>query len=125
MLRSPLGRARGLGAAKDGVSHFWLQRLTAVALVPLLMWFVISLIRVAGADYAVFKAFVGQPFNASMLILLAGTGCFHAQLGLTVVAEDYLSCPCKKWAAVIAVRLVTVFLAVGMTVSILKVAVGV
>lgn len=124
-LRSPIGRARGLGAAKSGSGAFWLQRLTAIALVPLLLWFVISVIGLAGADYATFKGWLGNPFNATMMVLVVGTGIWHAVLGIDSVVADYVHTESSKWALVIGVRLLGAFLAVFMTVSVLKVAVGV
>lgn len=89
-LRSPLGRVRGLGAAKDGTGHWWLQRVTAIALVPLTVWFVASLAVLAGAPYETFAAWVGQPLVAVLLVLLLGVGFWHLKLGLQVVIEDYV-----------------------------------
>ncbi|HSV28860.1 MAG TPA: succinate dehydrogenase, hydrophobic membrane anchor protein, partial [Candidatus Omnitrophota bacterium] len=66
-LRSPIGRARGLGSAKEGAGHSWATIVTAVGLVPLSLWFVISVIGLAGIDYAGFQAWIGRPFNASMM----------------------------------------------------------
>ncbi|MGE5546939.1 MAG: succinate dehydrogenase, hydrophobic membrane anchor protein [Solirubrobacterales bacterium] len=124
-LRSPIGRARGLGSAKSGAGHYWLQRLTAIGLVPLALWFVISVIGLAGADYAVFKGWLGRPFNATMMLLVMLTAIYHAVLGVQVVVEDYVHTESSKWALLIGTRLLGAFLAVFMTVSILKVAVGV
>ena len=69
-LRSPYARVRGWGSAKDGVGHWWAQRLTAVALVPLALWFVASVIHLVGAPYAAFTQWVGHPINATLLLLL-------------------------------------------------------
>ncbi len=122
-LRSPLGRARGLGSAKSGVVSFWQQRVTAVALVPLALWFAISLIALSGADYDVARAWLAKPLNATLMVLTLGTGLWHAVLGLQVVIEDYVGCA-GKWISLIGIRLLGAFLAVFTTVSILKVAVG-
>ena len=124
-LKSPIGRARGLGSAKEGAGHFWAQRTTAVALIPLTLWFAVSVIGLSHADYATFKGWVGKPGNASLLLLTVFTVMYHAQLGLQVVIEDYVSCEGKKIASLIGMKLAAAFLAVFMTVSILKVAVGV
>ncbi|TAN64301.1 MAG: succinate dehydrogenase, hydrophobic membrane anchor protein [Magnetospirillum sp.] len=124
-LKSAVGRARGLGSAKEGAGHFWAQRVSAIALVPLSLWFAVSVIGLSHADYATFKGWMGKPGNASLLLLTVLTVMYHAQLGLQVVIEDYVSCEAKKLAMLIGMKLATAFLAVFMTVSILKVAVGV
>jgi succinate dehydrogenase / fumarate reductase membrane anchor subunit len=89
-MRTPLGRVRGLGSAKDGVHHWWIQRLTAVALVPLTLWFVASLIQLAGADHTLVSAWIAQPVVAVLLTLLFVSGFYHLALGLQVVIEDYV-----------------------------------
>ena len=89
-LRSPLGRVRGLGSAKEGVNHFWAQRMTALALIPLSIWFVISLLVITGVDHATVKAWVSSPVVAGLLILLIAATFYHAFLGLQVVIEDYI-----------------------------------
>lgn len=124
-LRSPIGRARGLGSAKSGAGHFWAQRITAIGLLPLTLWFVMSIIGLAGADYAVFKGWLSNPFNATMMLLVVLTAVWHAVLGVQTVVEDYVHTESSKWALLIGSRLLGAFLAVFMTVSILKVAVGV
>lgn len=123
-LKSAVGRARGLGSAKEGAGHFWAQRVTAVALIPLTLWFAVAVIGLSHADYATLKGWLGKPGNASLLLLTVLTVMYHANLGLQVVIEDYVSCEAKKIASLIAMKLVTAFLAVFMTVSILKVAIG-
>jgi succinate dehydrogenase / fumarate reductase membrane anchor subunit len=123
-LQSPLGRARGLGSAKEGAGHWIAQRATAVILIPLTLWFVVSVIGLAHADYAAMKAWMGKPGNASLMLLTMLTVMYHAALGLQVVIEDYVHCECKKLAALVGAKLICAFLAVFMTVSILKVAIG-
>lgn len=88
-LRSPLGRVRGLGSAKEGVAHWWSQRMTAVALVPLTLWFVAGVISHVGAGYAEMVAWIGSPVTASLFILLIAATFYHAYLGLQTVIEDY------------------------------------
>jgi succinate dehydrogenase / fumarate reductase, membrane anchor subunit len=90
-LRTPLGQAIGLGSAKEGVQHWWAQRVTAIALVPLTVWFVISVIAHTGADRAAFAAWVGHPFPAVLLVLLLLATFYHGALGLQVVIEDYVA----------------------------------
>jgi succinate dehydrogenase / fumarate reductase membrane anchor subunit len=123
-LRSTLGRVSGLGSAKTGTGHFWVQRLTAIALVPLCLWFAVAVIGLAGADYATAKAWLGQPLNATLMLLAMLIGTWHAVLGVQVVIEDYVHGAAAKWTGLIGTRLLGGFLAVYMTVSILKVAVG-
>lgn len=123
-LRTPIGRARGLGSAKEGVGHHQATNLTAVGLIPLSLWFVVSIIGLHHADYAVFKAWIGKPLNASLFILTILLVTYHAAIGLQTVIEDYVHCECKKSAGLLATKLVGAFLAVFSTVSILKVAVG-
>ncbi|MFA7429519.1 MAG: succinate dehydrogenase, hydrophobic membrane anchor protein [Rhodospirillaceae bacterium] len=123
-LRSPLGRARGLGSAKEGVHHWWMQRLTAVALVPLIFWFVVSIIANVGADYNAMSDWLGSPFNATLLVLLLIAAFHHAQLGIQVVIEDYVHCHAVKTAAIIATKLVAVALGAYAVVSVLIVAIG-
>ncbi|MFD2206775.1 succinate dehydrogenase, hydrophobic membrane anchor protein [Kiloniella antarctica] len=89
-LRSPLARARGLGSAKEGVSHWWAQRLTSLALIPLVLWFVFSVALMTGADYHQFIAWVQSPIVAGLLILLISVGLLHSQQGMQVVVEDYV-----------------------------------
>ena len=89
-LRSPLARVRGLGTAKEGVGHWWAQRLTALALVPLSLWFMASMAWLAGADHAMVVDWVDSPLVASLLILLLVATLYHAYLGLQVVIEDYV-----------------------------------
>ena len=83
-MRSPLGRAVGLGSAKGGVEHWWLQRLTAVALVPLGLWFVIAIIRLVGADVDNVRDWVGRPLPAILLVLLLIATFYHAALAFAV-----------------------------------------
>ena len=123
-LKSALGRARGLGSAKEGAGHWWAQRVTAIALIPLTLWFAVTVIGLSHADYATLKGWAGKPGNASLLILTVLTVLYHAQLGLQVVIEDYVHCDVKKFASLIGMKLAAAFLAVFLTVSILKVAIG-
>ncbi|MEN8722494.1 MAG: succinate dehydrogenase, hydrophobic membrane anchor protein [Alphaproteobacteria bacterium] len=90
-LKTPLGRVRGLGSAKDGTEHFWIQRVTAIALVPLVIWFIAKVIALTGADYMTARAAVADPLFAVPLLLLIGTGFYHLKLGMQVVIEDYVS----------------------------------
>lgn len=121
---SPLGRARGLGSAKNGTGHWWAQRLTAIALVPLVLWFVISLIPLVGGGYNAAVNWVSSPFVAVLLIVTIIATFHHAQLGLQVVIEDYVHGEGSKLTAIILVRFTAVLLTVGGIFAVLKIAFG-
>ncbi len=122
--RTPLGRVRGLGSAKEGTEHFWAQRVTAIALVPLALWFVGSLAAYTGADHATAKAWLAEPFTAVVMVLLVVTGFHHAQLGLQVVIEDYVSTEWVRVFSIIVVKLGTLALGIAAIFSVLKIAFG-
>jgi succinate dehydrogenase / fumarate reductase membrane anchor subunit len=103
-MRTPLARAIGLGSAHNGVQHWWTQRLSAIALVPLTLWFIAALIAHTGTDYTTFIAWMRNPFTSILMTLLLIALFYHAALGLQVVVEDYVHSG-AKFAAVIAVRL--------------------
>jgi len=119
-LRAPLAVARGLGSAKSGVHHWRLQRLTAVALVPLTLWFVVALIRVAPLEHAAAAAWVAAPVNATLLGAFVLALFWHAQLGVQVVIEDYVHGPALKIAALVLVRLASALLGLAALVAILR-----
>lgn len=123
-LRSPLGKVRGLGSAKEGVHHWWAQRLTAVALVPLVIWFVASVCSIAGADYQAVHNWIGSPVVSVLLVLLAIAVFHHAQLGLQVVIEDYVHTEWLKIASIVLVKFAALALGVATVFSIVKIAVG-
>jgi len=121
-MRSQLGRVVGLGSAKEGVEHWWLQRLTAIALVPLGLWFVISLLAQLGGSYQQTLAWLGAPIPAILMILMLGTTFYHAALGMQVVIEDYVHQEWMKLALLIALRFVCFALAVTGIFAVLRVA---
>ena len=89
-LRDPLAIARGLGSAKDGTGHWWIQRLTAVALLLLSPWFAWLVLGLVGADQATAHAALARPLNASLMLAFVVSLFWHAQLGLQVIVEDYV-----------------------------------
>ena len=123
-LRTPLSRARGLGSAKEGVHHFWAQRITAVALIPLVAWFAISLIMMSGADHAVVRAWIGSPVVMVLLTLTIVIGLHHGQLGMQVVVEDYVHNDGMKLALIVLMRFIAVFFGLAAIVAILRIGFG-
>ncbi|HKV96691.1 MAG TPA: succinate dehydrogenase, hydrophobic membrane anchor protein [Gammaproteobacteria bacterium] len=122
--RTPLARARGLGSAKDGTTHWVVQRITAVALVPLSLWFVVSILMLMHADYVAVVNWMHAPWNAILLVLLVLTMYWHAYLGLQVVVEDYVHVAWVKVSAIVLLRLLAVVLtAIGIFV-VLRIAFG-
>lgn len=122
--RSALGRARGLGSAKEGTHHWWMQRITAIALIPLTMWLVSSIISLSGSGYDAFILWFGQPINATVMILFLGVAFHHAQLGMQVVIEDYVSHHGWRVTSNILVKFACYGLAALAIVSILTIAFG-
>jgi succinate dehydrogenase / fumarate reductase, membrane anchor subunit len=123
-MRSPLGRAIGLGSAKEGVEHWWMQRITAIALVPLMLWFVIAVIGLVGADLETMQNWVGRPLPAILLVLLLIATFYHMSLGLQVVVEDYVHVELAKLALVILIRLFCFALAVAGIFAVFSIAAG-
>ncbi|MGE0154668.1 MAG: succinate dehydrogenase, hydrophobic membrane anchor protein [Reyranellaceae bacterium] len=123
-LRSPLARVRGLGSAKEGTHHWWAQRLTALALIPLTIWFVVSLIAHTGADHAAAAAWVGSLWPAALLILTVVLTFHHGQLGLQVVIEDYVHNEALKIAGILAVKGLALLLSVVAIAAIARIAIG-
>ena len=121
-MRSPLSRARGLGSAKSGTDHWWAQRLTALGLVPLVIWFVVSMILVIGADHAAAVDFISSPINAVLLILLIVATFHHGQLGLQVVIEDYIHAKWLEVGLIIAIKGVAIVLGVASVYAVIAIA---
>ena len=117
-LQTPLKRARGLGSAKDGTHHFVVQRITALALVPLALWVIWLALALVRADYAQAHAIVHQPCAAVLLTAFVIATFWHAQLGLQVVIEDYVN---SRWLEVTAQLAVKFFCAVGALASVLAI----
>ncbi len=120
--RSDMGRARGLGSAKDGTHHWWMAKLTAIALVPLVFWFACSVLSLIGADQAAVRHWLHQPLQAAMLLLFIGVALHHSANGVQVVMEDYIHGSVKKMTALIANKLVHGALAAVALCSILTLA---
>lgn len=120
-LRSDLGRVKGLGSAKEGVHHWRLQRITAIALVPLALWFVLSLLSVFNDSHEAVVAWVSAPHVTVLLVALSVALFWHLQLGLQVVIEDYVHVTWKQVSLQIALRAATGLGALAAVVSVLKI----
>ena len=123
-LQHPLGRVRGLGSAKAGSHHWWSQRVTAIALVPLTLWFVYSALTLAGSDYASGIRWLAQPANGIFMVLLVIATFHHLQLGLQVIIEDYVHHEAVKLMALVVMKLSSIGLAVAAMFSIIKISFG-
>ena len=123
-LRSPIGRVLGLGAAKEGVSHWWSQRVTSVALLLLGLWFVASLLRIPNFSYEVVITWIAMPVNAVLLLLLIATLVHHSQLGVQVVVEDYVHHHGLKVATLLLLTFAHVALAALAIFAVLRIAFG-
>ena len=123
-LRSPLSQARGLGSAKEGVNHWWLQRLTALALIPLTLWFVYSVARYHMGSYEMVVAWLHAPMVAVALAIYLFAACYHAALGLQVVIEDYVGDEAVKLVAIVLVKFGLFVLAAASIFAVLKIALG-
>ncbi|MBB3809550.1 succinate dehydrogenase, hydrophobic membrane anchor protein [Pseudochelatococcus contaminans] len=124
-IRTPAKGVRGLGSAKSGTEHFWRQRVTAVAMVPLALAFVAIVICASTRDYESARALIANPFVAILLLLFVVTGAVHGKLGVQIVIEDYIHHEGLKVAAVIANILFTVVVAVAAVFAVLKISFGV
>jgi len=123
-MRSPLGRAIGLGSAKEGVEHWWALRVTSIALVPLVLWFVMAVIGLTGADHATVVDWLSGPLPAVLLLLLLIAAFYHSALGLQVVIEDYIDNEAARLGLIIAMRLAHILLAALGIFAVLRIAIG-
>jgi succinate dehydrogenase / fumarate reductase membrane anchor subunit len=122
-LRSPLGKVLGTGSAKEGVHHWWLQRLTSIALVPLTVWFVVSLLSLPSLEHVTVITWMAQSWTALLLVLFILVATWHSQLGLRVVVEDYVHGGSKTLTLVLITFIHAVVAAAGIF-AVLKVAFG-
>lgn len=120
-LRSKLGRVRGLGSTREGVHHWWAQRMSAVALLPLSLWFIYSLITLTGSDYASFHAWMTEFGNAVFTVLFLVAMFHHAQLGLAVVIEDYVHSELWKMGMLLFVKYGAVLFAASGVFAVFKI----
>jgi len=122
--RTPLGRVRGYGSAKEGTEHFWKQRLTAASnliLVCILIWL---LVKLAGADYATAKKTLARPQNAIALLLLVLSGTMHMRLGMQTIIEDYVHSEGRKVLALMLNSFFTILVGLTSVFAVLKLSFG-
>jgi succinate dehydrogenase / fumarate reductase membrane anchor subunit len=120
IMRSPLGRARGLGSAKAGAAHWWTQRLTSLALVPLTLWFLCAVIRLLGAGRDDVVAWLAGPLPIVLMIALVIATFHHMQAGLQVVIEDYVDNDWLRVGSILLVKGLSGLLALACIVSVLR-----
>ena len=123
-LRSPLGRALGLGSAKEGVDHWWAQRVTALALVPLVVWFVTVVIELVGADRAALVDWLHHPLPAVLWVLFLIAAAYHGAVGLQVVIEDYIENEALRLGVMIVMKLAAALLTALGVYAVLKLSFG-
>lgn len=120
-MRTQMSRVRGLGAAHAGTAHWWSMRISAIALVPLTLWFVFSVASLVGAPHADFVAWVQNPVVAGLLILFILVGLKHSVQGLQVVFEDYIHCEGMRIAVLLVCAAVHVVAAVVCVLAVLMI----
>jgi succinate dehydrogenase / fumarate reductase membrane anchor subunit len=122
IMRSQLGRVRGLGAARSGTAHWWAERVTSLALIPLTIWFVFVALHLAGHSRHDVAHWAAHPVNATLMIATLLVTFQHTALGLQVVIEDYIHVERTKLASVLAVKGLCALLALASVISVLKLA---
>ena len=124
VMRSMLSRARGLGSAKSGTAHWWAQRVTAIALIPLVVWFVATIIQLSHQPRAAVGHWMASPIHAALLLALLAAMFHHMQLGLAVVIEDYVPAHRPKVAILLLVRAAAAVLFLASAISVVRLAVA-
>lgn len=123
-LQSPLAKVRGLGSARQGSHHWWMQRLSALVLIPLCLWFVFSILQLMNMDYAAVRLWMSDPIATVFLVIMLFALYYHAYLGVQVVIEDYIDSEWQKIVALLLVKFLAVFSGAIAIYSVLKVSLG-
>jgi succinate dehydrogenase / fumarate reductase membrane anchor subunit len=124
-MRTPLARVRGLGSANSGTEHFWRQRLTAVANIPLTIAFIIIVISLLGRNHAAVVQILGSPFVSIIMLLFIASVTYHMRIGMQVVIEDYVHAEVPKLGLLMANTFFTVAVGLAAAYAILKLSFGV
>lgn len=123
-IRTPLGRARGLGSAREGAHHWWMQRASSVALIPLCLFFLMQFDRIVTTDHAAFIAWAAEPCVAVGLLLFIVTAFYHAALGIQVIVEDYVHGEGAKIAVLLLNKIFFFFLGVAAVFAVIRISFG-
>ena len=123
-LRSPLAKIKGLGHSSDASQHFWWQRLTALALVPLMLWFCFSVALLPDISYSVLLTWLRSPLNTVLLLLMIMVGLHHGQIGIQVIIEDYIADYMLRISVIIVLKGLTYFMMALGVYSVLRMALG-
>ena len=123
-LKSPLGQAKGLGSAKDGLHHWWAQRVTAIALIPLTVWFAFKVAVLSMSDYQTVLDCIGSPWSAALIVSLIVAAFYHAALGMQVIYEDYIGHKAVRIVAIMGTNLLLFLLGAAATIAVVKIALG-
>ena len=121
-METPLGRVRGLGSARTGAHHWWLERLTSASTLLLFIWLLVSLLRLSALDYGTVTEWLASPVNAVIMLLLVVSTFWHVKLGMQVIIEDYVHEDGNKLALIILLNFAVVAAAALASVAILKIA---
>jgi succinate dehydrogenase / fumarate reductase membrane anchor subunit len=123
-MATPLGKVRGLGSARRGTETFFLQRLTAVANVPLVIFLIVSIVSHIGADYGTVRAYLAQPLVAVAMLALVISASIHMRIGLKEIIEDYVHGEGAKLAALLLATFFAAGIALASTLALVKISVG-
>ena len=123
-LKSPLGQAKGLGSAKDGLHHWWAQRVTAIALIPLTIWFAFKVAILSMSDYQTVLQSIGSPLSAALIVSLIVAAFYHAALGMQVIFEDYISHKAARIIAIMGTNLLMFLLGAAAVIAVVRIALG-
>jgi succinate dehydrogenase / fumarate reductase membrane anchor subunit len=123
-LRSPLGLAKGLGSAKEGLHHWWAQRVTAIALVPLTVLFAFQIALLSMSDYKTVIECIGSPWSAALIVSLIVAAFYHAALGMQVIYEDYIGHKAVRIGAIMMTNLLLFLLGAAGVIAVVRIALG-